>query len=284
MKFAVATASLNQLDWLGRCVRSVADQRGDFSVEHLIQDGESVGIEDFRLRIADLQAANPYELKIVEAMDTGMYDALNKTFRRISGEVVSILNCDEQYLPGALERVADIFQKNPEIDIVVGDFLIVDPAGELLSFRKATPLRASMILTDHLYDFTCAMFFRRRLLERGSGFDTGYRAAADAAWVAELLRSGVKVAYVDRYLATFTLTGENVSLRADRAAEAARLRAITPRWARVAAPFLRQWRHVEKLLSGGYRSAPISYEIYVGNAETRTRFVCAKPEFRHPWN
>lgn len=127
-----------------------------------------------------------------------MYDALNKALRRVTGDVVSILNCDEQYLPGTLECVAGIFRKNPEADIVVGDFLIVDPSGELLSFRKATPLRASMILTDHLYDFTCAMFFRRRVLDRGIKFDTGYRAAADADWVARLLWSGMKVSYVDR--------------------------------------------------------------------------------------
>src|SRR5207244_4112450 len=134
--------------------------------------------------------------------------------------------------------------------------------GRLQAFRRATKLRASMILTDHLYDFTCAMFFRRRLLDRCVRFDEKYRAAGDADFVARLLRSGVRVEYLREYLAAFALTESNLSLRANPSDEAARLRAITPAWARLARPILRQWRHLEKWLAGGYSSPPIAYEIF----------------------
>jgi hypothetical protein len=52
---------------------------------------------------------------------------------------------------------------------------------------------------------------------------------------------------------------------------------------RAAAPALRAYRHVEKLLAGGYTSRPVSYEIYPGEEATeRVRFVEERPGFRYP--
>ena len=59
-----------------------------------------------------------------------MYDALNRGLRRARGEICAHLNCDEQYLPGTLNRVAAIFEAQPEIDIVFGDALVVVRHGE----------------------------------------------------------------------------------------------------------------------------------------------------------
>lgn len=277
MIFSILTASYNQLALLKRCVRSVADQKADVGIEHIVQDaGTGTELEEW---LRDNSAA-----KVFVEKDRGIYDALNRGLRRTSGDVVAFLQCDEQYLPGALARVERAFRMHPETDIVVGDHLLINAAGGLLGFRKSTKLRPSMILTDHLYDFTCAMFFHRRLLERGIFFDPEYRAAGDADWVARLLRSGARAVYLREYLAAFTITGNNASLRANPAEEMARLRRITPRWALLASPLLRQIRHVEKLFAGGYWSPPIAYEIYAGGSDTRrTRFVCEKPSFRHPW-
>ena len=38
--------------------------------------------------------------------DGGMYDAVNRGYRRAQGDILAYLNCDEQYLPGALKTVA----------------------------------------------------------------------------------------------------------------------------------------------------------------------------------
>jgi len=276
MKIPILTASFRQLHWLKRCVRSVADQEG-VDVEHIIQDG-GTGF--------DLEHWVRWESRaqlIVES-DRGMYDALNRAFNRVTGDVFCILNCDEQYLPGTLERVRQEFEAHPEADMVVGDCLLIDEKSELLAFRRSTPLRPSMILTDHLYDYTCAMFFRSSVLERGIRFDPAYAAAGDADWISRLLRSGIRVRYIRHYMATFTITDTNLSLKAEPTAELNRLRAITPLWARCLAPVLRRLRHVEKLMAGGYSSAPIEYAIYTSSeALDRTALRCDRPNFRHPW-
>jgi glycosyltransferase involved in cell wall biosynthesis len=278
MKFSIITASFNQLPWLKRCVRSVADQTGGMEVEHIIQDaGTGAELEDW-LRVHSTA-------RVFTEKDRGMYDALNRGLRRAGGDVIGILNCDEQYLPGAFSLVEQAFRAHPGADIVAGDYLLLNAAGGLLSFRRATKLRASMILSDHLYDFTCAMFYSRSFIDRGFLFDPEFRVTGDAEWVSRLLSNGGRAICVRGYLAAFAMTGSNMSLSAKGREEAARLRKTAPRWASYAAPLLRQARHVEKLLAGGYHSGPIAYEVYADESDqSRTRYICEKPAFRHPWN
>jgi glycosyltransferase involved in cell wall biosynthesis len=274
VKFSIVTPSFRQLTWLKRCVRSVADQGGD--VEHIIQDaGTGAELE------AWVRAHSTARLFVEQ--DSGMYDALNRGFDRATGDICAYLNCDEQYLPGTLAHVADTFAAHPEVDLVAGDFLILDANTRLLAFRKVTPLRRAMILTDHLYAFTCALFFRRKVFANGLRFDTRLRTTGDGEWVSRVLAQGHRVAYARRYLSTFTFTGENLGAQAVAHEETARAQAALPLWMRLAGPVLRKVRHVEKLLAAAYSSPPISYEVYVAeDDEKRTSLTCSRPQFRYP--
>lgn len=275
MRFSILTASFRQLTWLKRCVRSVADQKG-VDVEHIIQDaGTGPELESW---VRENSSARLFVEK-----DSGMYDALNRAIERASGDVIGILNSDEQYLPGTLERVRQAFDQNPNASIVAGDYLVVDPEQRLLAFRKVTPLRASMIATDHLYAFTCGLFFRRSVFGDGLRFDTSLRSVADGQLVSRALERGHRAVLIHDYLAAFTWTGENLSAQKISREEDARIREMLPKWQRLAGPLLRSWRHVERLLAGGYSSGPITYEVYAGEDDTgRTSFTCEHPSFRYP--
>jgi glycosyltransferase involved in cell wall biosynthesis len=274
VKFSIVTPSFRQPGWLRRCVRSVADQGVD--VEHIVQDaGTGPELE------AWVRGHSPARL-FVEA-DRGMYDAINRGLARATGEVCAFLNCDEQYLPGTLARVERAFAENPWADAVAGDHLVLDAQSQLLSFRKVTPLRRAMIRTDHLYAYTCAIFFRRRIVEDGVLFNADLKDVADGEWVCEVLRRGYRFALVPEYLATFAFTGDNRSTQPLAREEKRRAQRALPLALRLAAPALRAYRHVEKLLAGGYRSGPIHYEVYAADDATeRTAFTCARPSFRYP--
>jgi len=276
MKFSIVTPSFRQLGWLKRAVRSVADQ--GVEVEHIIQDaGSGPELEQW---VREHSAAQLFVEK-----DRGMYDAINRGFARASGDVCAFLNCDEQYLPGTLQRVERAFSENPWADAVAGDYLVLNAACRLLAFRKVTPLRRAMILTDHLYAFTCAIFFRRHIFEEGVHFDPELQSIADCFWVAEVLRRGHRFALVHEYLSTFTLTGENRSAQQISREEELAARAQLPLMMQLAGPALRFWRHLEKWRVGGYRSRPIAYEVYASEGATaRTHFDCDRPSFRYPGN
>lgn len=275
MQFSVVTPSRNQLEWLRLCAASVADQ--GVAVEHLVQDAAST--DGTREWLAGESRVLP-----VSEPDNGMYDAINRGLRRSRGEVLSYLNCDEQYLPGALASVGDYFEQHPGVDVVFGYVVVVDERGEFVCYRKTLTPALRHTQVAHLATWTAATFFRRRVLEAGHWFNPEYRCAGDAEWMIRLLRAGVRMAALPRYTSAFTLTGGNQT-RSDRArAEARQLARQAPLAARLMKPLLvlhhrwRRWR------GGIYAQPPFNYAIHAGERPSaRVEHHVARPRFRLRW-
>ena len=62
--------------------------------------------------------------------DKGQTDALMKGFSMAEGEIFAWLNSDDIYLPGALQKAADILRNCPEITLLYGDAYFCDLNGE----------------------------------------------------------------------------------------------------------------------------------------------------------
>src|SRR5207302_1074133 len=104
--------------------------------------------------------------------DNGMYDAVNRGIRRSTGDIVGYINCDEQYLPGALKAVHDFFADHPKVDVVLADTLIVDGQGNYICHRHALVPIAFHIWIRFSFE-TSSLFMRRRVFdEMGIYFDT----------------------------------------------------------------------------------------------------------------
>lgn len=268
MVISVITPSFNNLPYLRRCCISVADQEG-VTAEHIIMDGGSRdGTVEWLEGTAGRAAVPGHPAPIWESEpDDGMYDAINKGWSRASGDVLCWLNCDEQYLPGALARVAQAFAAHPDADIVFGDVLLIRPDGSLIAYRKSMPLRWPYVLAAHLYVPSCAMFFRRRFFDAGLRFDVRWRAAGDAELVVRLLRRGARAFHLREYLACFTQTGHNLGATERAAQEGRQLLAIAPRWVRLGRPLLCAARWVEKILHGCYgQRGAIAYDVFTAGA------------------
>ena len=57
---------------------------------------------------------------VVSEKDKGQADAINKGFARANGDVFGWLCADDELLPGALKQVAEIFERDPDADVVTG--------------------------------------------------------------------------------------------------------------------------------------------------------------------
>src|SRR4051795_392313 len=117
MKFTIVTPSFRNSDWLKLCIPSVADQ--GVTHEHIVQDA---GSDDGALEWLPQET----RVRAFVEKDRGMYDAVNRGFRRGDGDVYAYLNCDEQYLPGALAAVERFFTDHPEADIAIADIVVTD--------------------------------------------------------------------------------------------------------------------------------------------------------------
>jgi glycosyltransferase involved in cell wall biosynthesis len=274
----VVTPSFNMLDYLKRCRASVADQVGP-THEHIVVDAESAdGTQEWI-------KSNPAVIGIIEK-DKGMYDAINKGLRIAKGEIVSYLNCDEQYLPGTLEYVKNYLTNDPSVDVLFGDTLLIRPDGSLISVMKSYKPAWQWMMGANLYLYTCSMFVRRRVIDDGQLFDPRFRGTGDHEFIVRLLRAGYRLKNTRRFLSAFTLTGANHSQTAheDLREDARRLDLITPWWIHRLKVPLRASRMLVKAISGGYvHWSPVEYRIYPSASATERRtFRTAHPSALWP--
>ena len=272
MRFSIVTPSFRSSAWLKLCIASVADQ--GVPSEHIVQDSVSDdGTLDWLPKDGRVKA-------FIEK-DNGMYDALNRGFRHTGGDLLSWLNCDEQYLPGALKAVAGLFEKHPEVDVVFGDVVMVNAEGQYLSHRKMqTPLKYHT-WTCHLSTLSCATFFRRGVMfDHGEFFDARLRDVGDGEWMVRLLRRGVKMATLNQFTSTFTQTGANMSAGENARRENRELRESAPWWARKLRRLIILRHRLRRLLGGMYSQKPFSYELFtLASPERRVRIEVERPAF-----
>jgi glycosyltransferase involved in cell wall biosynthesis len=272
MRFSVVTPSFRQSKWLKLCVASVADQ--SVEAEHIVQDAcSNDGTLDWLL-------TDP-RVKAYAEKDSGMYDAVNRGLSRASGDILSYLNCDEQYLPGALPAVGAYFQHHPEVEMVFGNCVVVGLKGEFICYRKVQKPSKHHVMVSQLPTFTCSTFFRRSILDQhGLFFDTQWRDLGDADWVLRALDKGVRIGLLGKFLSVFTDTGANMNLGPNAQKEKKLLADSAPAWARKLAVALVLRHRFHRLISGAYKQKPFDYSIYtLDSQEARVVHHVEHPTF-----
>ncbi len=272
-QFSIITPSFRNSDWLKLCVASVADQGA--ALEHIVQDaGSDDGTLDW--------LTGDRRVKAFVEKDAGMYDALNRGLRRAQGEILACLNCDEQYLPGALAAVSDFFGQHPEVEMVFGDFVAVNRDGGYMFHRKVQAPSKHHLWVSHLPAFTCATFFRKSVIrERGLFFDPAYRIVGDGERMLRALQQGVRMAVLRRFTSVFTMTGANLGSGPDAEREAEKLTQTAPAWVRrLKWAFVLQHR-LRRVTGGVYLQKPFSYAVYTRSSpEQRINHEVTRPVFR----
>ena len=272
MDFTIVTPSFKQLDYLACCIASVADQEG-VEVEHIVQDGGTKGFADFAKQMAQqLPNRKGYQRIMVSEQDGGMYDAINRGLNRAKGKICAYLNCDEQYLPGALKAVQDFLKNRLDVEVVLGDVIIVATDGEALCHRKMVKPGLAHTWTCHFGALTAGIFFRDKLLNDGLLFNTSYRATSDAEWFVRVLRSGKKIESLRKPTSTFMESGENLGLSLTAKEERERLDSSAPLYFRALRPAWVLLHRARRLWSGAHQSEDVAYEIYLPKESGRKVF------------
>ena len=287
MKFTIVTPSFRQLDWLRLCIASVADQNrdaGDLEIEHIVQDAGSDGLEEFAAEMHRLHPDSAsYSLKIIKEKDEGMYDAVNRGFKRATGDILAYLNCDEQYLPGALDKVGLFFAGHGEIETAFADTVVVRSDGSYLCYRKGlAPQIAHTQVSENLSFCTAAAFSRRKVFqERNLYFDKKWKDLGDAMWALSLCRAGLRMANMPFFTSAFTDTGENMNIRPNALREKKEMRESAPAWMRLLRPAIIAHYRIRKGMAGAYSPQKVPYTIHtLARPEERTTFQVEHPTFR----
>jgi glycosyltransferase involved in cell wall biosynthesis len=277
MDFTIVTPSYGQLDYLGCCIASVADQEG-VSIEHIVQDGGTTKFNEFAETMSKRWPDRPnYRRVMISEPDSGMYDAINKGLKKGTGRICAYLNCDEQYLAGALAKVLDEFKKQSAIDILYGGFLVVDEKGDLLTAQRPVKMFWQHVATSHLPNFTCTTFFRREMMGKEKAyFDVQYRACADAVWTIERLKRGTKMGMMSNFIGVFVEQETNLGVKKEGLAEADVIRRRLHTYVRSTAFLWRLVHRLRKLFEGKYIPKRVSYDIFRKGELSKRRHFPAK--------
>jgi glycosyltransferase involved in cell wall biosynthesis len=180
---SIVTPSYNQAEYLEQTIRSVLDRAVPFTagttvlqnpeLEYLLVDGGSTdGSLDIIQRYTDRLAWWCSE------RDSGQAEAINKGLLRARGDIVAWLNSDDLYLPGAIANAVAVLEANPDLGMVFGDALTIDPAG-----RTIKRLIFDDWNLDDLISFRIicqpAVFMRREVLEKAGFLEPSYHFMLD---------------------------------------------------------------------------------------------------------
>jgi glycosyltransferase involved in cell wall biosynthesis len=297
MIFSIITPSYNQLEWLRLCIASVRDQGlpstldsglSTIRVEHIIQDAGTPGIKELAdefdaefFQDGNLQnskstedSRKSYMLKVFSEKDGGMYDAVNRGFKRCSGDIVCYLNCDEQLLEGAVQNICDFFNNNPACEILSAGCLIVNSQGDLETIRPGLVPSLGHILTDHLPTLTASLFYRKEVIKnKWNIFDSRYKDLADMLWVIDRLAEKRNFKRASFYTSAFADTGQNMNLMPNARAEANYLQSKIPAYLKRLKFFYVIKHRLTKFLLGCYAQSTIKYSIYTKSSpNARAKF------------
>jgi glycosyltransferase involved in cell wall biosynthesis len=223
MRISIVTPSLNQCGFIPEMLASLESQ--DYPEwEHVVFDAgsndgsvevwrewegkvrsESEGVKSEReigeietRRNADIETLRNVQgrVRVFVEPDRGQSDAINKGMMVATGGTVGWLNADDVLMPGALAKVAEAFEKNPEAVVVYGVGAKTDLKGREI---KRVPFRefASLRLRKAWELIQPAMFFRRDAYWKVGGLDESLHYAMDWDLLLKLAKIGNVVAIPD---------------------------------------------------------------------------------------
>jgi len=202
-KITVCTPSLNQGHFIEETIHSVLNQ-GYPNLEYIVIDGGSTD------GTVDILRKNENHLIWRSEKDSGQSDAINKGFRMASGEILSYINSDDTYEPGALHKVGRFFADHPQAAWLTGKCRIIDPQGReirpLITFYKNIWLLLNSYNLLLIIDYISqpATFWRRDVVMQIGLFDENLHTTMDYDYS---LRVGklYKLWVINDYLASFRI-------------------------------------------------------------------------------
>lgn len=199
LKLAIVTPSYNQAAFVKRTIDSVMDQ--DYSkLQYVVQDGAS---DDGTVAILK---SHESDFVWQSVADLGQTDGLNKAVEKLKDwDIMSYLNSDDLLLPNTISIVVDFFIKNPDVDVVYGNRLMIDE-NDLCIGEWVLHGHSSHVLSFVDYIPQETLFWRKEIWEKvGGSFDDSFRFAMDWDLLLRFRNAGATFAHIPEFLGAFRI-------------------------------------------------------------------------------
>lgn len=188
---SIIIPAYNQAHYLGRAIQSaLAQTHSDLEVI-VVDDGSTDDTAAVAQGFADPR------LRYVYQVNRGLSAARNTGLRHASGDFVSFLDSDDQFLPHKLELLLAELERYPEAGLAAGQAIPVDPDGQPIGqvFAKGLPAEAAhWLLGNPLH--VGSVLLRRAWQTRVGYFDESLRSYEDWDLWLRLARAGCPMRWV----------------------------------------------------------------------------------------
>jgi glycosyltransferase involved in cell wall biosynthesis len=189
----IITVVYNGEDYIEQAITSVLQQSYS-NIEYIIVDGLSTD--------NTMPIVNKYKdriQKIISEKDKGISDAFNKGIALAKGEIIGILNADDWYEKGTVEKVV---REMGESDIVYGDLrLWKNETFDTIFCGNHDYLKKEMSVNHP------TVFIRRHCYEKYGTFNLSYKYAMDYELLLRFMFKGCTYKYIPSVLANMRWAG-----------------------------------------------------------------------------
>ncbi len=195
VKISIITICYNSAETIQDTIESIIPQL-DENTEYLIIDGQSTdGTLDIVKQYAD-------KVRLISEKDDGISDAFNKGIRNATGDLIGIINSDDELLPHALDYVREAYEEG--VDVIFGNGYSWAP--DLGRFVSNSDPDLSK-LHKYMSILHPATFVTKKAYEKYGMFDTSLRCVMDRDLLLRMYTGGANFRYIDKRLALYRLGG-----------------------------------------------------------------------------
>jgi glycosyltransferase involved in cell wall biosynthesis len=161
-RVSIVTPCYYSADTLARTIESVLGQTYPH-IEYIITDGAST---DNTAQVVAKYADDP-RLTFISEPDNGQTDAINKGWRRATGDVLAWLCADDTYFPHTVQTAIDTLTQNLDVGWVYGHDCYANGDGDPVPFNHTiTNWDYDAYLSQALYISQPTVFWRRSVIDR----------------------------------------------------------------------------------------------------------------------
>ncbi|MGC3947780.1 MAG: glycosyltransferase family 2 protein [Chryseolinea sp.] len=205
LKISIVTPSYNQGAFIEETILSIINQNYP-NLEYIIIDGGSTD--------NSVDIIRKYEKHLaywVSEKDNGQSEAINKGFKKATGDIICWLNSDDILIEGALNKVANIFTANKELDLINGQTVLIDKNSNILSGHFVLKQKKWYAERGIYYINQPSMFWRRSLLDSTGLLKEDFHTLMDKEFLIRMFERNVKIGHLEKFLAGFRIHGESKS-------------------------------------------------------------------------
>jgi glycosyltransferase involved in cell wall biosynthesis len=184
---SIVIPSFNQGQFIERTLLSILKQEYQGKVEVIVSDGGSTD------NTIDILKKYDKQITWWSEKDSGYADAVNKGFRKASGEIYAIQSSDDYYLKNAFLNIIKSFCQHPDATLICGREVLQNPDGYVFGgYILPEIISPRSFLLDHLFPgiFQHTTFFQRNFYEKVSGMRSQFDMCADADLFYRILHFG----------------------------------------------------------------------------------------------